>query len=191
MKEIRVLTVIGSLLLVYSCVSHEPAIVNTESSGNTESGYELTCVAFEEITNRHTPADLYPAVRQCLRAEQYQQATLIYAVALAFGAFDRQRVRDGSDSPAISRLQSTLWELPRSTRDTWTAYLKSALQYRSSELARICAHLRNLGPPDYEPTYMFEHETDTASADSLQLVLEPVVRATIWEDVITSFITCW
>jgi hypothetical protein len=160
--------------------------------GEPASGRQLDCVPLAEVRRSDTPADLYPAVVRCVAADRYAEATELFAVAGAFGAYDRQRV---ADTAAPQRLKALIKqhigsaELDKRLR--LKAEVADAQMPGSPRLAQLCADIAKLGPPDYYPAYLMRHGAG-ASGDDRQAsgLIEPFDSRGAWREVLTSYLHC-
>lgn len=57
------------------------------------------------VSNKHTPADIYPGVAACLKAGDFEKAAQLYLTAGTFGRFDQLRVSDRTAHQAVTVLQ--------------------------------------------------------------------------------------
>lgn len=113
------------------------------------------CLTLGRVTAAQSPADLYPEVAKCVRADRYDDAVGLFAVASTFGAFDMLRVGDKSLHRAIPALQTEhLWSLPEENRKALLGSFDSAFATGAPTHRIICARLAAVGAPTYEPSYM-------------------------------------
>lgn len=133
-------------------------ITNYEASGNLQANDILGCVPVSAVTNKHTPADIYPGVADCVKAGDYEKATQLFAVAGTFGRFDQLRVSDRSARQAIRALQINAFaDLTEEQRENFKKVMLPMLQVGSSGLSSLCSTIGRIGPPDYVPSYMIQH----------------------------------
>lgn len=151
------------LLLILGCheradSSSEPTITNYEAEGSLASLEPIKCVGLSEVKNTNTPADIFPAVRLCVDAGDFERASDLYALAGVYGRFDTLRVEDESAHQAILVLQiNSLETLPQDRAQAFRDHLKANLDPKSSRLQKLCAKIEMIGPPSYEPIYMIQH----------------------------------
>jgi hypothetical protein len=72
--------------------------------GGIASNNIVACIAFEEVRNTFTPADLYKGVATCVAEDKYDLAANLFALAGVYGRFDAGRVADESAAQATSVL---------------------------------------------------------------------------------------
>ena len=132
-------------------------ITNYETAGNLQVTHEIGCVSLGEITNRHTPADIFPGFAQCARDGEYEKALKLYFIGLSYGQFDTQRVSDETAHQAISvLLMSTAGYLEENTLNELQK-IKTELLENDSKMKEICAEIKKIGLPKYHPGYMISH----------------------------------
>ncbi len=159
----RAVTVIVVALVAVGCAPQQsakttPQITNYEAKGNLQATQPIACVGLAELTNRHTPADIFPGVRQCIDSGEYGKAADLFAVAGVYGRFDMLRVADRTAHQAITVLQmNTLGSLKQARVDAFQESIKGRFEARSSDLVRICDHVKSSGAPAYQPVYMLQH----------------------------------
>lgn len=167
------------------------SITNYETTGNLQSNATLGCVPISTVTNKHTPADIYPGVAACVKAGDYEKATQLYVLAGTFGRFDQLRVSDRSARQAVTVLQlNNFADFTDEQRASFKSALLPRLDQGSSSLATLCAEVQRVGRPDYVPYYMIQHGTRAflGSADGgLSLGFEP---AQGWQDALSSYMHC-
>lgn len=135
-----------------------PQITNHEAKGNLQATQAIGCRGVAELTNRHTPADIFPGVRKCIDAEEYGKAADLFAVAGVYGRFDMLRVSDRTARQAIMALRmNNLGSLEQARVDAFQQSMKGRFNAGSSDLVRICDHVKSMGPPAYHPVYMLQH----------------------------------
>lgn len=135
-----------------------PQITNVEAKGNLQATQAVGCISLAELTNRHTPADIFPGVRKCIDAGEYGKAVDLFAVAGVYGRFDMLRVSDKTAHQAIMALRmNNLGSLERARIDVFQQSMKDRFNAGSSDLVRICNHLKSMGSPAYHPVYMLQH----------------------------------
>jgi len=54
-------------------------VTNYHAPGNLAATHAIGCIVAGKLNNKDTPADLYPAVMQCLNEARYERAVFIYA----------------------------------------------------------------------------------------------------------------
>jgi hypothetical protein len=155
-------TLLTTLLLLLSTAASaaepKPRITNIEAPGNLTATQPVGCVPLATLTNRHTPADLFPGVRACIEAGDHKGASELYALAGVYGRFDTLRVADQSAHQAVTVLRmGHLAPVDPDLMQSFRAEVPKYFDRGSPELARICVQLRELGEPAYRPDYMLRH----------------------------------
>jgi hypothetical protein len=159
----RTSTALAVALLAAACVVQQPAkttaqITNYEAKGNLQAIQPIGCVSLAELTNRHTPADIFPGVRKCIDDGGYGKAFDLLALAGVYGRFDMLRVADPSAHQAIIVLQmNNIGSLKQARVDAFMESMKGRFDAGSTDLVRICDHVKRIGAPAYHPAYMLQH----------------------------------
>lgn len=154
------LAIFLTIMIIAGCSAgtKHAQITNYQAPGNLESKHPLGCVPLSEMTSEYTPADIYPGVAACIKAGKYNKAVQLFALASAFGYFDRLRVIDKSAHQAVRVLQITnLRNLPMKQKKTFMKTMKSVGATNSESLKTMCSTIKDIGPPSYFPTYMVQH----------------------------------
>lgn len=133
--------------------------INIEASGNLEVKHALACISLAEVKSSYSPADLFYGISQCLDNHEYEKATKLFSVALAYGRYDQLRVTDKSAHQAITVLRLQLMNAKQEHIDTFQNVLNEQLK----EKERWCADLKDLPSPTYFPRYMIQHGIDAFS----------------------------
>lgn len=132
-------------------------ITNYEAPGNLQSFNAVACIGIDETKPTYTPADLYPGMMDCVEKQDFDAAAKLFALAGVYGRFDTMRVSDKTAHQAITILKmgslGTLEE--EDSKDFKSAIVR--LTSNPEALSSLCASLRKLGPPSYEPVYMRQH----------------------------------
>jgi hypothetical protein len=165
-------------------------ITNIEAKGNLQSLKTVGCVGVSELTNQHTPADIYPGVRKCIDAGEFERAGQLFFVAGVFGRFDTLRVADQTAHQAISVLRTNnLGNIDEERQKAFQESLKDRYGPGSPELAGLCGELRRMGPPAYHPTYMLQHgmRAFTGAGGGLTQDFDPNKA---WASVLDSYMHC-
>jgi hypothetical protein len=189
MRHVALLVV----LAVLGCSSNEPRsqVTNYETRGNLEAKAPLACVPLSEVTNQHTPADIYPGVAACIKLGAYEKAVPLYALAGTFGRFDQLRVADATARQAIQVLQmNNFGDLTKEQQDGFKKVMLPALDAGSPSFASTCAAIRRFGPPQYVPTYMVQHGMSAFLGPSGNGVKSDFDPAKGWQDALSGYLHC-
>lgn len=117
----------------------------------------IQCLNSEQLTNSQTPVTLYPSLQRCIAEEKNEQAVYLYFLASAYGYYDAQRVADSSSHAAIPAIQKhSIWKLPEAIQVQFEQQLGTFIA-TPERFAEACQFVRDIGKPDYHPTYMIEH----------------------------------
>ncbi len=168
-----------------------PRIINYQAPGNLAATHAISCIAAGKLNNKDTPADLYPAVMQCLNEEKYERAVFIYALAGVYTRFDTLRVADETAHDAATVFLSRIVDaVPREKLKQFDE-AKDQTFNDDKQLAAICARIRKIGPPDYYPRYMVQHGMQAFTGFKTPNGLVPGFDAKkAWEESLTSYLHC-
>lgn len=150
-------------------VSNDDYVIIPESA--------LSCS--DNITNKNTPADIYPALSECLDKDEFDKGITLLMVAGAYTYFDHQRIDDPSHEEASNTLQMS--SLKVVAEDKLMSFMKQMNAFRSDakSMEGLCAYLNDLGMPSYEPTYLTSGETK-----------KEVDLAVAWKSTLTDYLKC-
>ncbi|WP_340676497.1 hypothetical protein [Paraperlucidibaca sp.] len=169
----------------------QPKVVNYETKGNLESNFPLGCVGLEQVDNRHTPADIYPAVTRCITSGDYNKASQLYGLAGVYGRFDMLRVRDSTAHQAVLVLQSNNFgSLSDEQREAFKTSTLDRLAQGSKQLSDLCSKIKSIGPPNYHPRYMIQHGMGAfggSSGSGIKSDFDPVQS---WKDSLSGYLHC-
>lgn len=160
MRTFKALPVV---LLTAACAAQQPTnaapqVTNYESESNLKATKPVACIGLDELTNQNTPADIFPGVRKCIDAGEYEKAANLFAVAGVYGRFDTLRIVDKTAHQAIKALQlEYLSSIDKARAEEFQEAIRGRLDADSSDLVRICDDIKKIGAPEYEPVYMLQH----------------------------------
>lgn len=141
-----------------------------------------TCMESIEITNSHTPIDLFKSSAICIEKEKYPQAVELYLVATAYGYFDSSRVIDKSTRQALDTVKTEIFgPIEAVKRNQFAEVLRSRLDNMKSS----CIFLEKLGKPTYYPKYMVQNGVTRGDG----LILNYDAKA-LWEDTRFNYLKC-
>lgn len=160
----RLTTVLALSALLAGCAAGQepaaaqgPRITNYEAPGNLQAQAPVGCVELSEVSNRNTPADLFPGVQACMEKGEFRKAAKLFALAGAYGRLDQQRVADRSAHQAVTVLKMKhLGGFPKDDAKALTQGIM-AIADDPKALGAMCTEIRALGPPAYYPAYMVQH----------------------------------
>lgn len=146
------------IVLLTGCATEQrPQITNYQSKGNLQTLSPIRCVDLTAITNKKTPADIFPGVQDCMNKKDYPRAAKLYALADLYGRVDQLRVTDQSAHQAVAVLRiNHLGSFSKDEANSLQNSIMSTAQ-NTDALKAMCSEIRRLGPPDYYPAYMAQH----------------------------------
>jgi hypothetical protein len=139
-----------------SAVFAGATVTNVETAGSLKPTHDLECIPLAGIKTEYTPADLMVALGKCTRAGRYDDAMVLMLVAGTYARFDTLRVADISAHAAFEVIQSRN-PLDERARTALRAISEKYAAPNSPDMATLCRHLKQLGPPNYYPAYMVRH----------------------------------
>lgn len=74
---------------------HADGSVSPRGAGSAQTA-SVACLDKTKLSNKLNPGYLWKSIASCISAERYDEGMLMYAMAGAFGAFDKLRVADVS-----------------------------------------------------------------------------------------------
>jgi hypothetical protein len=179
------------LFLVATASSAQESIQKFEAGGNLAPTHEIGCVEISSLTNEYTPADLYPAARQCFDLEQYQKAVDLYSLASAYARFDAFRVSDRSTHQAGPALAMNAFEAADEAKAAPYQTTFEATISDPQRLATLCSAIRKLGHPTYAPRYMIAHGMGAFIGQSTGDEMVAGFDADVaWERTLSGFLHC-
>jgi hypothetical protein len=187
----RIVSIITVTLLTAGCTgSGANQVTSFETPGSLQSTSPVGCVDVVEITSKSTPADIYPGVRKCIDAKEFDKAVNLFAIAGLYGRFDKLRVNDASAHQAIPALQMEhLGSINQSSTDAFQSLLQSQLEPGSATLKDLCSKVKVMGPPSYRPEYMLQHGM-SAFTGSGGGMAEDFDSAAGWEESLEDYLHC-
>ncbi|XDD47313.1 hypothetical protein AB3N60_04290 [Leptospira sp. WS39.C2] len=182
------LFLVPSILFTFSCKSSQ--IKNYESKGNLASSYSLKCSTISELFNYYTPADIFPAVRDCIEKGEYENASYLQAAAGVYGRYDTLRVEDRSAHQAIRVLQiNILGTIEQEKLKAYQEYFQTNVMTSNEKLLYVCQSMNALGKPTYTPNYMIAHGISSFS-DKDHWMVKNFDPEKAWNSAIDSYLHC-
>lgn len=133
-------------------------IIVYKADGSLEANNPLFCVELRKVTNEHTPADIYPGIRDCIGRGDYERAAGLFALAGTYGRFDASRVVDRTAHQAIGALRANiLWDVVDEQNDSVLAAITTMLETGAEAHEKLCADIARIGRPHHYPRYMIQH----------------------------------
>jgi hypothetical protein len=164
-------------------------VTNYDVAGAAKVNRNIRCIAPDKLTNKLTPAELYPVHEKCITVDDYKEATLIYALAGVYVEFDKLRVADETahDAGELVRSQSNFIPTPEQA----VAAMKAISEASNDPQAvrATCAQIKKIGPPNYFPDYMFAYGLEALNGKPKRLVT-PFDAAAAWKSSLDSYLHC-
>ena len=165
------------------------------SNGGGTVARTLGCARLDNIDNTHAPPELYGAVTECVKHEQYADGIALFALAGLYSNFDAARVADKTAGQAGQILVMGMFSsVPAASAEKFRA-MAASIPADKPTLERICTGVRKVGPPSYYPTYMVANGMNAVISD-LQGIqkgpgLEPNFDAArTWSALQASYLSC-
>lgn len=166
-------------------------IENHETGGNLKSTAAVGCVSLAELTNNHTPADIYPGALACITSGKYEKAVPLFALAGAYGRFDQLRVTDATARQAVQALKlNNFGSLSSERQEGFKKALLAATEGGSASLKKLCSDVERMGPPKYFPTYMIQHGMSAFVGQSGNGVKSDFNPTEGWREALTGYLHC-
>ena len=179
-----------SMCTIMSACMGKGKITSYQTPGNLIITHNLSCEGSEKLKNTYTPADLYPAVSECIKENKYEEAIYHFMLANAYGYFDAHRVSDKSARQAIPALQANnLWGLDEKIKKSFTEEFK-LFTSDSETMGKACRFLEKIGKPNYHPSYMIQHGLDAFTGISGDGTVPGADLVSIWNDAMVKYIKC-
>ena len=160
-----------SIILLFSnCISSKNTSENTypldripvisiSAEGNLESFNPIKeCVEINEIERTHSPADILPAAKKCVDENRHELALKLNFIARLYAFYDMQRVIDGTAHQAILMLEEQAYNSLE--EEDFNSLQQASVEYQNPESEKyyaLCKQAKELGAPNYHPTYMIQH----------------------------------
>lgn len=177
--------------LIYALLSSHclAQITNYEAEGNLESSSTLGCAPADQVSNTHTPVDIFRGLAECLELKDYDRAAFLYSIGMAYGLFDTERVKDKSAHQAISVLRINV--LGGSDDSALTKLQNSidTIMSADSGSSQICGRLEEIGPPKYHPAYMIQHGMGAFGVGETGLV-DGFQDGAAWSEILETSFSC-
>lgn len=193
----KLLTFIIVCFSVCICYAKDPSETKTtqifklESEGNLESTHSVGCIDIKKLNNKYTPADLYPAVVKCVKESDYDNAFALFMMAGVYGYFDEERVTDKSAHQAKAVLiMNNMSTLTNEEREIWKKEMGSNLAENSPKLAQVCSEIKQIGYPEYYPSYMIQHGISAFTGSNKTPLKTDFNPGETWKKALTDFLHC-
>jgi len=169
MNSIKLVTCIALVISTSGCKTtsnQNNSSINYVAEGDLAITNEIGCVPSSELNNKLTPPDLYEGMVQCIKDKQYDKGVYLFALAGTYSRYDTYRVADRSSHQAHSVLaMNARNKVDESLYNEFFETVKVTLT-KPEGLKGACDQIKNIGLPDYYPTYMIQHGMGAFSADN-------------------------
>ncbi len=141
------------------------------------------CLNIEKVNSSMTPVELYTYGYYCVAENKYEEAGKLFLTGMAYGAYDRLRVKDNTAHQATSVIQMQIGSsLSEEQREKLQETMKSTMREKST-----CEMLQNIGKPSYFPAYMINHGLD---AQNPQPIVADFDSEKGWDSTLRDYIKC-
>ena len=199
MKRKNIMRKILVVLTALFCITVYADVTNYRAQGRFESKNPIGCKNISGLSNKNTPPDIFIGIRKCLDKDNYQDASQLYFVALAYGRYDINRVEDTTAHQAVYVLRSNhFFNVSKEKMEKLQLSMKQTFNSNDS----VCVALKQLGKPDYYPSYMIRHGMNAIikrEAKEMGAIVENTSKDGIianfnpnrsWEDVLNGYVKC-
>lgn len=172
------------------CASALAQITNYEAPGNLQARTDLGCLKIEALRNTYTAADLYQSIKACVKQDDLESAIYSSILANVYGRYDSMRVSDPSahQAPAALRMQLQI-SLTEEQKKLFNTQV-SATWNDPAKRVKICGRIREVGPPNYHPTYMIQHGMSAFTGSKGNGLVADFDSAAAWEKVLETSLHC-
>lgn len=185
-----IIRLIGVVCIVAGCASSGQVENDEQPKGSLQSLHDIGCTDIAHLRNIYTPADLYPAIPDCVKRDDYDSAVFISVLASVYARYDQMRVADQSKHQAETVLRiKYLGSLTPDEQKRFTAVMRARAD-NPMKLTAMCDQIRIIGPPHYFPTYMVHYPADLSVQMPEQGIVADFNGARAWHDALTSFLRC-
>jgi len=123
---------------------------------------DYKCVQTSELKNSMTPVELYLGVSDCIKADKYEDAVMMFLTAGVYGRFDTFRVTDKSAHQAVGVLKMySSYGLSEKQQAKFSEF--AGEMFTGEKHEKICQEVRRIGKPSYYPDYMINHGLNAGS----------------------------
>jgi hypothetical protein len=167
-------------------------ITNYRVEGNLASKNDIGCINIINANNKLTPPDLYKGVADCINAENYENASELFALAGMYGSFDAARISDKTAGQAKTVLiMNTFNGLPEGKKQKFSSVLTDRLSKNKIALRNLCSNIIRIGYPTYYPDYMILHGIKAFTGNPNKGALSETFNPTLtWNKLFETFLHC-
>ncbi|MFT4172806.1 MAG: hypothetical protein QM639_09625 [Rhodocyclaceae bacterium] len=172
------------------CAPASAQVTNHVAPGNLQARSDLGCLKAEALRNTYTAADLYRSDVDCVKQNDLESAVYVSALAGVYGRYESMRVADQSAHQAQTVLTLNFANaLTDEQKAQFRAHLSAAASDPSG-LTRLCGRIREVGPPDYHPTYMIQHGMGAFVGRQGNGLVPDFDGAAAWEKALDTYLHC-
>lgn len=185
--------IVGSGVVLFGFFGGElEAQVNDYSTeGNLESTHDIGCASSDQLSNAHTPADLYRGLAACVEQRRYERGILLFALAGTYGRYDTLRVADRSAHQAVLALRMNHFDILGESKKQKFAEQLTRLLGDQAELELLCNEIKRIGAPTYFPRYMVQHGMDAVRGEvTNEGLIENFDADAAWSESLASYLHC-
>ncbi|RUO59001.1 hypothetical protein [Pseudidiomarina insulisalsae] len=153
---VLIVLVIAAVALGMSIQPEAQQVQNYETEGNLKPTEQIGCLQLSELNAKMTPVVIFNGIAECLAAENYVDAADMYTAAMTYGFFDTLRVSDQTAHQGLMVMRMNSFQA--ATQEDLVA-MQEAIELRLTEPG-LCEAIKQLGAPEYHPSYMIEHGMD-------------------------------
>jgi len=144
-------------------------VTNIEHPDNFQVTNILKCIDLDLVQNTYTPADLFSASVDCANNNNAEKAARLFLFARIYGSYDMNRVEDNTAHQSIMVLVQQSFSAMGSNADAVELEINDNLIGKPDNFKNFCSSVKNVGKPNYYPTYMISHGMSamTGTSDGL------------------------
>lgn len=191
MKNTKIFAIIATIVYTGWNFSFAANVTNIEVKGNLESLNDIGCTSFELLRNTYNPVDLYRGTAECARKNELDSAIVMFALAGLYGRYDALRVSDQTARQAAYVAQMEyMGSLSADERKQFKARLSAEIG-SSEKIVILCQKIRNIGAPNYHPTYMIQHGMNAIlNGSSKGGLVQNFDSSAVWEKALDTYLHC-
>lgn len=173
---------LGAALLLSLALSGCQSPVRSTGSDVSGSSADLMCRADASTSASGGPDALYAEMNACVKAQQFDRAVFLYALAGSYTWFDAQRVATQYARMAHGkRLGEALSQLSEKQVSQLWDHIRATMQDPKKQ-AKICEQVKQTGMPTHSAGYMRIDKSMTNS--------EAPVERHFWESAVNNYLLC-
>ncbi len=182
---------IGLLSFVLNaCSQTQPKYMNISLNPK----YNLDCISINQVQNKYSPADLYPAYVNCVKKNRYSDALALFIIADVYSFYDFARVSDRTSYKAIDMIKMNINPaLASVTEEQKNNIRQMGINYKtpnSTEHSKFCVDIKRIGPPSYYPGYMIQNGMGFLMQNDLNPMVENFNSQAKWKELLGKYLHC-